>query len=416
MAMAGTMGWASALEVAAGVSSTDWAMDEIAQSLLWAQAYRRQPWEGLERLASERGGCSDLVNRTCLKSLDRFHTGPPPCDENSDWGRYMKNGVLVRVVMGSLLLGSGLLAVGVASAPSVGAATTPIQIQVGPQPFGLALDAKTNRLYVANFSSTVSVINTKTNAIVQTIPLNGYLGGDAVDIRTDTVYVAGGTGLYVIDGRTGTVTDTVTLPDAPQKVAVNPETDTVYTSSWTNTSDVDVIDGRTDTVVARIPTALYTDGIAVNARTNLIYVAGGAGLYVISGRTNTVVARIPNIGMYGGVTIDQKKDEIFVTIGRWDAPSVAVVDGRTNSIINEFGNQQIPTAIAVDPRTAELFVEDDLTNTIAVLNEITGAIIATYSMSWDAGLLAINQRTDTLYAVNYVNWPQPSLVWVYQGI
>ncbi len=34
-----------------GVSSTDWAMDEIAQSLLWAQAYRKAPWEGLEALA-----------------------------------------------------------------------------------------------------------------------------------------------------------------------------------------------------------------------------------------------------------------------------------------------------------------------------------------------------------------------------
>ncbi len=51
MAMAGAMGWSSALEVASTVSSTDWAMAEIAQSLLWAQAYRRQPWEGLERLA-----------------------------------------------------------------------------------------------------------------------------------------------------------------------------------------------------------------------------------------------------------------------------------------------------------------------------------------------------------------------------
>lgn len=51
MAMAGAMGWSSALEVASTVSSTDWAMGEIAQSLVWAQAYRRQPWEGLERLA-----------------------------------------------------------------------------------------------------------------------------------------------------------------------------------------------------------------------------------------------------------------------------------------------------------------------------------------------------------------------------
>ena len=51
MAMAGAMGWSSALEVAAGVSSSDWAIDEIAQSLLWAQAYRKQPYEGLEALA-----------------------------------------------------------------------------------------------------------------------------------------------------------------------------------------------------------------------------------------------------------------------------------------------------------------------------------------------------------------------------
>ena len=52
MAMAGAMGWSSSLEVASTVSSTDWAMREIAQSLLWAQAYRKQPWEGLERLAA----------------------------------------------------------------------------------------------------------------------------------------------------------------------------------------------------------------------------------------------------------------------------------------------------------------------------------------------------------------------------
>jgi hypothetical protein len=52
MAMAGSMGWASALEVAAAVSPSDWAMGEIAQALLWARAYHRQPWEGLEGLAA----------------------------------------------------------------------------------------------------------------------------------------------------------------------------------------------------------------------------------------------------------------------------------------------------------------------------------------------------------------------------
>jgi Flp pilus assembly protein TadB len=59
MAMAGSMGWSSALEAASSVSSTDWAMDEIAQALLWSQAYHRPPWEGLDRLA-ERFALPDL--------------------------------------------------------------------------------------------------------------------------------------------------------------------------------------------------------------------------------------------------------------------------------------------------------------------------------------------------------------------
>ena len=61
MAMAGAMGWSSALEVAASVSSTDWAMEEIAQVLVWAQAYRKQPYEGLERLAT-RFNLPDLTD------------------------------------------------------------------------------------------------------------------------------------------------------------------------------------------------------------------------------------------------------------------------------------------------------------------------------------------------------------------
>src|SRR5664279_3672108 len=59
MAMAGSMGWSSALEAASSVSTTDWAMNEIVQALLWSQAYHRPPWEGLDRIA-ERFSLPDL--------------------------------------------------------------------------------------------------------------------------------------------------------------------------------------------------------------------------------------------------------------------------------------------------------------------------------------------------------------------
>lgn len=61
MAMAGAMGWSSALEVAASVSLDDWAMAEIAQALVWAQAYRKAPFEGLDRLAA-RFNLPDLAD------------------------------------------------------------------------------------------------------------------------------------------------------------------------------------------------------------------------------------------------------------------------------------------------------------------------------------------------------------------
>ena len=62
MAMAGAMGWSSALEVASGVSSTDWAMDEIAQSLLWAQAYRKAALGGARSASPLRFNLPDLTD------------------------------------------------------------------------------------------------------------------------------------------------------------------------------------------------------------------------------------------------------------------------------------------------------------------------------------------------------------------
>ena len=61
MAMAGSMGWSNALEVASSVSTSDWAMDEIAQALLWSQVHRQSPAVGLERLAT-RFALPDLLD------------------------------------------------------------------------------------------------------------------------------------------------------------------------------------------------------------------------------------------------------------------------------------------------------------------------------------------------------------------
>jgi hypothetical protein len=59
MSMSSSMGWSSALQESASLPSADWAIREIAQCLVWADAYGRPPWEGLQRLAT-RFGVEDL--------------------------------------------------------------------------------------------------------------------------------------------------------------------------------------------------------------------------------------------------------------------------------------------------------------------------------------------------------------------
>ena len=59
MAMAGSMGWSSALEAAVLGIEHRLGHGRDRPSLLWSQAYHRPPWEGLDRLA-ERFALSDL--------------------------------------------------------------------------------------------------------------------------------------------------------------------------------------------------------------------------------------------------------------------------------------------------------------------------------------------------------------------
>src|SRR5215467_13257366 len=116
--------------------------------------------------------------------------------------------------------------------------------------------------------------------------------GVAVDPKTNTIYVArfgpvliAGT-VLVISGQTNTVSTTIHVGAGPVGVAVDPKAETVYV---TNADDgtVAVISAPTDTVTATIPVGTFAQptGVAVNPKTGTAYVADTA--------TNTVSVLAP---------------------------------------------------------------------------------------------------------------------------
>jgi YVTN family beta-propeller protein len=78
-------------------------------------------------------------------------------------------------------------------------------VKVGLWPQQIAINAKTNRIYVVNtHADSVSVIDGRTNAVTATVPAGDGPWAVAVDPVADMVYVANRLSdvVTVIDGRT----------------------------------------------------------------------------------------------------------------------------------------------------------------------------------------------------------------------
>src|SRR5262249_31612747 len=89
--------------------------------------------------------------------------------------------------------------------------------------------------------------------------------------------------VYVIDGKTDTVTTTVPVSDVVD-LAVDRLTDMVYGAVY-DPNTVAVINGRTNQVVANVPVGSHPRNVAFNQQANTVYVtnSGSTSVSVIAG-------------------------------------------------------------------------------------------------------------------------------------
>ncbi len=189
-------------------------------------------------------------------------------------------------------------------------------IPVGPGPFTLALNDRTNSIYVTNLGArTVSIINGKicnaTNVSgCRRRPITANVGetpgGIAINTRTDTIYVTGeySNDVSVIDGTTCNATATSGCRQKPvhvlagagaRGIAVNEVTNTIYVAN-TVANTVSVINGATCNATVQtgcsqraavVPVGVSPRRVAVDELTNTIYItnAGSNTVTMLNGRT-----------------------------------------------------------------------------------------------------------------------------------
>ena len=236
-------------------------------------------------------------------------------------------------------------------------------VAVGSFPAAAATDQRYRTVYVGDTNGfqppfTVSMIDATSCKMgdirgcdrpPQTLAANSAPNSIAVDQRTNTVYLAGGDAIQVIDAATcnarahmGCQT-TASVPFGAVVVAVDPSTDTIYAddASADGSGYVSVIDGRhcnaadisgcaaqTAATTARVAVGHYPAGIAVDPADHTVYVANGG---------DQTISVIDTTHCHAG-----------------DTSGCAGQSPPTVRVANAYG----PSALAVDPATTTLYATD----------------------------------------------------------
>jgi YVTN family beta-propeller protein len=263
----------------------------------------------------------------------------------------------------------------------------------GSGPNGIAYHPS-GLLYVSLAGSDrVAVINASTGTVLGSVGVGDNPAGVAVNPVTGRVYVAnfgsGSTALDTVSVISGsTVVGTIPVGDAPDQIAVNPVTNRIFVTNHGHGnnygeegSSISVIDGSTDTVIKTIPLVLDISepgqgphGIAVNSNTNEIYVAviDSRQLVVIDGNDldarPTYITPPLNVPIWM-VAVKPDLNRVYaVGCDEVLVHKVFVLDGATNTWITDLDVSTNPKqGVAFSPETGRLYVSNEGRDDVTVI-------------------------------------------------
>ena len=287
---------------------------------------------------------------------------------------------------------------------SFAAVFNPVQtpIAVGGNPYQVAVNPVTNRVYVSNVgTSEVAVLDGANDAVLTVVNVGGPTTVAAVNPKANRYYVAQittlGSRLLALSGATNSVVDT-TGGGAfrPSGMAVDTARNRVYVtgnSCFFDPQQVTLVcnpigevqlmalngDSLGEVLASADSTPGQARGMAYSSVTDRIYVAVSTGsvdtVKVIDAASLTVIDSIEvGSGAYG-VAVNPVTNRIYVT-NETDG-TLSVIDGATNTVIATvfLGFLTFPEGLGVDPNTNRIYVSEAGVSVMRVIDGVTNTEI-----------------------------------------
>ncbi|MGA3023021.1 MAG: YncE family protein [Thermoplasmata archaeon] len=337
-------------------------------------------------------------------------------------------------------------------------------IAVGSFPYGIAYDPVNRDLYVADFgSSSISVISTRTNTVISTIPMPYGVDALVADDATGNVFVGDATStVFEINGTSNKVVANITpvQGDSPTVDVYDPQNGALYAvESFTNrvsiinasqfalvanigvgeapiaatydpanrdiyvvnegSANITVIDGLTNQVVGQVSRVDPGPGITYDTSNGDLYICsnqGGGGrtnfVSVVNGSADVVVESIPIDSGCGGAIYDPHDGYVYVT-DRYsskgpDVANVTVIDPRVNEVVLTLPVQLGPIGIAYDSASSVVYVADSDTNNVSVLPPIYDVRVREIGLPLGTNWSAEIGGTTLSSTAATINFPQPN--------
>ena len=265
-------------------------------------------------------------------------------------------------------------------------------ILLGQIPSEISINPQTNMIYVTG-SNYVSVIEGKTNKVVDDITLGQPATDISINPQTNMIYEAGSNSVHVIDAKTKTMVADIPVEKNIIDLSINPQTNRIYAAgisySSSSSDSVYVIDGKTNKVVDDIILLNKSRSyISINPQTNKIYAvginssSGSNSVSVIDGNTDKVVEDITLGQPAYEISINPQTNMIYVAGSNYNpstgitSGSVSVIDGKTNKVVDDILLVHVRSSDYIDanPKTNIVYVVSAASDSITPINATTNEI------------------------------------------
>jgi YVTN family beta-propeller protein len=251
-------------------------------------------------------------------------------------------------------------------------------ITIGTGVSQIAVNNKTNRIYVANsVAGSVAVIDGVTNTPIASIPVGPTPGGLAVNSITNRMYVAdqANNQVHVLSGNNNTIIADLDV-QKPGGLAVNTSANVVYGISIC-ACDVFVIDGASNQFLNSIPIpgnpTTFTS-LALDEKSNLLYVptvrnGSQAEIAVISTADNTFQGSIAKVGVVNGLAALPGVQQVITTGGVDPSHRTIVLsDASKLKVLRSLRVGRGPVGAGFDTANQFTYVANSADGTIAVVS------------------------------------------------